>query len=292
MAASLLDQFLTSHRIERGHSLHTIDGYRCDLEQFFAGLGKPPEAATAHEIVAFLHDLQTEGLAQASLARKRSAIKSFYNFLDLEEIPHQVNFSLVPPIKSPDHLPDVLSHEEIERLLDGIPLETALDWRNKAMFEFMYATGARISEVIGLTVHELVPEMRLARLLGKGSKQRMVPVAEVSWEFLQTYLQAWRPMLRQEKPTATVFLNRSGGALSRMGVWKILREAVLRVGITHPVSPHTLRHTFATHLLEGGANLRTVQVLLGHASINTTQIYTNLDIDHLIEQHRMFHPRR
>jgi integrase/recombinase XerD len=287
----LLQQFLTAHRVDKGHSALTVESYRNDLTQYLDYIDKSPEQSTANDVVDFLHALQSEGLSQKTLARKRSAIKSFYRFLDAEEISHDVNFELVPSIKLPDSLPDVLSHEETERLLDGIPLETALDWRNKAMFEFMYATGARISEVISLSTHDLIPDMRMCRILGKGSKQRYVPVAEVSWDYLQVYLQNWRMSLKKEKNTSTVFLNRTGSRLSRMGIWKLLREAILRVGINHHVSPHTLRHTCATHLLEGGANLRVVQELLGHASINTTQIYTNIDIDHLVEQHRLYHPR-
>ena len=175
--------------------------------------------------------------------------------------------------------------------LDGLPRETTLQKRNQAMLELLYCTGLRISELLGLTTHDLNFSESVILVRGKGSKQRFVPFVDSVGTLLENYLAQTRPALLQLKQTDVLFLNSRGAKLSRMGFWKILRQAALDAGIKQEITPHTFRHSFATHLLEGGVNLRIVQVLLGHSSLNTTQIYTHVDTRYLIETHRMYHPR-
>ena len=177
------------------------------------------------------------------------------------------------------------------KLLESIPTDNAQGLRNKAMLELMYASGLRISETIDLSIHDIFWEEQMVRVMGKGSKQRIVPVAEKSLDFMKKYNREGRPQLKKEKNTDHFFLNRFGNKISRMGVWKIIDKLCTEAGIRKHVSPHTFRHSFATHLLEAGANLRVVQMLLGHVSINTTQIYTNIDRKFIIEEHRLHHPR-
>jgi len=169
-------------------------------------------------------------------------------------------------------------------------VDTALGMRNKAMFELMYASGLRISETINLSIHDIYWNERFVKVMGKGSKQRVVPIAQESFDFVRNYYENGRTNLKKNNETAVLFLNKFGRKMSRMGVWKIIQKISLEAGIKKHVSPHTFRHSFATHLLEGGANLISVQLLLGHASINTTQIYTNIDRNFIFEEYR-YHPR-
>ncbi len=287
--------YLTSYKyhlkVEKGLSKNTIECYLLDLEQFFFYYDKKSENIEANDIINYLVSLQEVGISFKSIARKRSSIKSFFKFLEEEEISISVNFEAIPSVKPPKNLPHILSQREIFRLLDSLPLETALDYRNKAMFELMYASGLRISETINISIHDLFFDEKMIKVMGKGSKQRFVPIAGISMDYVKKYLQIYRYVLKKSKETDILFLNRSGKGLSRMGIWKILKKASIKANITTEMSPHTLRHSFATHLIEGGANLRTVQMLLGHSSINTTQIYTNVDLQHLIEEHHLYHPR-
>ncbi len=290
---ALLNQFRSYLKLEKGLADNTLESYTNDLVQFFEDMDRPVENATIDHIVNHLVYLQEIGLAFTSIARKRSTIVSFYKFLAEEDVPLSFHIESIPPIKSPKRLPEVLSKEEILEYLDALPLETPLQLRNKAMLELMYATGLRISEVIGASVHDVIWESHVLRVTGKGNKQRIVPIAGESLKYLELYVNKYRFRLKREKQTDVLFLNRSGKGLSRMGVWKILREEAKKLGFAwwEKLHPHIIRHSFATHLLEGGANLRTVQLLLGHVSINTTQIYTNIDMQHIIEQHRLYHPR-
>ncbi len=290
---ALLNRFRSFLKLEKGLSDNTIESYTNDLVQFMEDVDRDVETLTTEPIVNHLVYLQEIGLAFSSIARKRSTIVSFYKFLSEEDFSLQFNIESIPPVKPPKRLPEVLSKEEILEFLDALPLETPLQYRNKAMFELMYATGVRISEVIGASIHDIQWENHVLRVTGKGNKQRIVPIAGESLKYLRLYIDKYRLLLRREKHTDVLFLNRSGKGLSRMGVWKILREEAKKLGFKwwQKLHPHIIRHSFATHLLEGGANLRTVQLLLGHVSINTTQIYTNIDMQHIIEQHRLYHPR-
>jgi len=286
-----LNSFLYYLKVEKGLAQNTIDSYRRDVADFLAYTTKSLPRYQADDLVRYFISLQQIGLISTSLARKRVALHQFFSYLAKQDIPVTVDFDLIPKIKLAQHLPDVLSVPEMFRLLDSLPGETPLQIRNQAMLELLYATGLRISELLGLTIHEIIYPDQVLLIRGKGNKQRYVPVLEDKLELLRHYVEHVRPVLLKHKNNAWVFLNKFGGKLSRMGFWKILREAVIQAGIKHEVTPHTFRHSFATHLLEAGVNLRIVQTLLGHASLNTTQIYTHVDTRYLVETHRMYHPR-
>lgn len=288
---ALLNSFGIHLKVEKGLTENTQVSYHTDILYFLNDIDRDVEMVTADNIVNYLASLQDVGLCARSLARKRSALKAFFHFLKQEDIPVCVDFDTVPPIKPPKLLPHVLSIDDMQTLLEDLPTGDPLEVRDKAMFETMYASGLRISEAISLSLHDILWDDKILRIMGKGRKQRYIPIAGIALKWLRIYIDAHRPLLARGHNTDIVFLNRMGKKLSRMGVWKKLRQAVLASGITTEVSPHTIRHSFATHLLEGGANLRTVQVLLGHSSINTTQIYTNIDLRHILEVHRMYHPR-
>ncbi|MBN1326335.1 MAG: tyrosine recombinase XerD [Candidatus Cloacimonetes bacterium] len=288
---ALLNNYQYHLKVEKGLSENTLSSYARDLEDVLLFLDKPVEEIQVKDIVDYFVSLQELGLSTSSIARKRSSVKGFYLFLQEEEIDFVLNLDSLPQIKYSQHLPDVLSVNEMLKLLNSISTDSTLGMRNKAMLELMYASGLRISEVIDLTIHDVIWEESLIRVTGKGSKQRIVPVADKSLSFLLRYYHNARGDIRKEKETDIMFLNKRGGKLSRMGVWKIIRKLTVEAGLSKNISPHTFRHSFATHLLEAGANLRIVQTLLGHVSINTTQIYTNIDKNYIIKEHKLYHPR-
>ena len=286
-------------QVEKGLAAHTREAYLSDIEQFLCDLAAPASDVPTETLLHYLADLREVGLSVRSLARKQSALRSFFGFLMLEGHEPAAQIDLLPSARLPQRVPRVLSSQEMIAFLDGLPRgaerpsAAALQHRNKAMLELLYATGMRVSEIIGLQLHDLLWDEQMIRVMGKGSKQRYVPAAGTSLDWLKLYLRLHRDRLRKHVHTDVVFLNRSGGGLSRMGVWKIIREAARAQGVSWAtqIHPHMFRHSFATHLIEGGAHLRTVQQLLGHASINTTQVYTDLDLAHLIEEHSRCHPR-
>ncbi len=270
---------------------NSVESYRGDISDFLGWKALPIPQYTAAHLSAYLAELMDAGLVNTSRARKRVALKQFFGFLADNDISVNVDFDQVPKIKLSQHLPDFLDVETMLGFLDGLPLETTLQRRNKAMLELLYCTGLRISELLGLTTHDLNLAERVILVRGKGSKQRFVPFVESVASILKDYLDQTRPALLKLSRSDMLFLNNRGQQLSRMGFWKILRKATLEACIKQEITPHTFRHSFATHLLEGGVNLRIVQVLLGHASLNTTQIYTHVDTRYLLETHRMYHPR-
>ncbi len=288
---ALLNGFQYHLKVEKGLSPNSVESYYRDLRDFLLFVQKKTETIQTGDVINYFVNLQGIGISNSSIARKRSSIKSFFKFLKEEEIEISINLDDIPKIKYSQRLPDVLSVKEMLRLLDNIPTESMNGLRNKAMLELMYASGLRISEAINLSIHDIYWDEEVIRVMGKGGKQRVVPVAEISMEFVKQYFNSARSLLKKEKNTDYFFLNRSGNKLSRMGVWKIIDNLSKKAGIKKHVSPHTFRHSFATHLLEAGANLRVVQMLLGHASINTTQIYTNIDTNFIVKEHRLYHPR-
>ncbi len=295
MITKEVDSFLHYLSVERGLSTNTLEAYSRDLNRFLgfleAKMRPSPREADQSIVAEYLMALRGCGLQPSSIARNFSALKVFYRFL-LEEGLCPVNpLEWLSPPKLGRKLPAVLSQEEVERLLQGPDGSLPLGLRDKALLEFLYATGVRVSELIGLKLSHLFLEIGLIRVWGKGSKERIVPLGRKATEVLEDYLQSARPLLAKGSSGDFLFLNRRGGQLSRMGVWKILKRYANKTGINKKVSPHTLRHSFATHLLEGGADLRAVQEMLGHADISTTQIYTHLDTHYLLEVHRSFHPR-
>lgn len=290
-----LRSFLDHLALERGLSPRTLDAYGRDLARlgtFLAarGVARPGEA-TATDLREFVYHLKDEGLQATSIRRNLSAIRTFYSFLIAEGVVVTDPTERLEPPGIWRRLPDVLSRAEVERLLEAPNLGDRLYWRDRALLEFAYASGVRVSELITLRIRDLDLDEGFAVVFGKGSKERLVPVGQSALRTLRVYLRELRPTLERGTGKGVVFLNNRGTPLTRMGVWKILRAQVERAGITKRVSPHTLRHTFATHLLEGGADLAAVQEMLGHVDISTTQIYTHIDREYLRDVHRKFHPR-
>jgi integrase/recombinase XerD len=281
---------------ERGLAQNTVLAYQRDLAHFtawVAGGGLPDHLRpTVRDLGHYLLYLRGEGLAPPSVARNLVALKMFYRFLRLEE---RVEKNTVELLSAPalwERIPQVLSPESVEKLL-AAPLPADRYYlRDRALLETLYATGSRASEVVGLTTADLYLESAFCKCLGKGGKQRVVPLGRPALEALRAYLGELRPRLvRAAADVPWVFVSRGGRALTREMLWVLVKKYVQRAGLSLRVSPHTLRHSFATHLLAGGADLRTVQELLGHANIRTTQHYTHVDRDRLKAIHRKFHPR-
>ena len=288
---ALLQNYQFHLKVEKGLSINSIESYENDICNLLTQTDKDIEKFTNKDVTDFFVTLQELGLTNSTIARKRSSIRSFLKFLIEEDIEISADVDDIPSIKPSQRLPDVLSVRQMLKLLDSIPNKKPTDMRNKAMLELMYATGVRISEAINLSMHDVYWDDKVIRVLGKGGKQRVVPIAQESLNFLADYFNSARSILRKDRNTDTLFLNRFGNKLSRMGVWKVIDKITNNAGISKHVSPHTFRHSFATHLLEAGANLRVVQMLLGHSSINTTQIYINIDNTFIMQEHRLYHPR-
>ncbi len=286
-----LDAYGYFLKVEKGLAEKSLQAYFSDLEDFLLFAQKDLEAISNQDLVDYLVKLQSYGLSSATLLRKRSSIKGFFDFLLVQQ-ELKVVLSDFPKIKQAVRLPSVLSVAQVEKLLQVFQMgKTALEARNRAILEVAYACGLRESEMLDLKLNDLLLQQEVLRVIGKGNKQRFVPICHTAIEILQEYLQSYRPLLVKTKITDYVFVNKFGRRLSRMGLWKIVQKAVTEAGLRKKVSPHTLRHSFATHLLEAGAGIRSIQMMLGHASINTTQIYTNIDKSHLIKVHKKFHPR-
>lgn len=309
----LISSYLDHLRVERGVSPHTAAAYRRDLlryADFLAGRGvlEPDQvtAALVNEFAMTLREGETEGdgwkrppLAPASVARTIVAVRSLHRFAVEEGVTAHDPAHAVTPPRPPRRLPKALSQSEVQAMLDTPPADTALGLRDTALLELLYGTGARISEAVGLDVDEVGRAIAAPaevtpglKLFGKGSKERMVPLGTFARRALDAYLVRARPELAARgRGTPALFLNARGGRLSRQSAWTILGTAAERAGISADVSPHTLRHSYATHLLDGGADVRVVQELLGHASVTTTQIYTLVTVDHLREVYLTAHPR-
>lgn len=282
-------------RFERGLSRRTRDAYLRDCRQLLAfaldaDVSEPGQVGyrLLRDYVARLVD---RGLAASTVSRKISSLRSYFGFLADEGVLEEDPSEKLEPPRRGRPLPDVLTVTEVESILAAVPAEHELAFRDRAMLEVLYGAGLRVSELITLGVRDLLPGEGLVRVLGKGSKERLVPLGGRATDALERYLRELRPRLDQGESEGVVFLNQHGRPLSRMGAWKIVRRHVERSDVERPVSPHTLRHTFATHLLEGGADLPAVQEMLGHADITTTQIYTHVDRSYLRDVHRSCHPR-
>ncbi|MBN2830628.1 MAG: tyrosine recombinase [Candidatus Cloacimonetes bacterium] len=288
-----LNNYIYFLKIEKGLSENSIQSYHRDLLDFLLYYDNRVSISdyTSDDVLNYLVSLQELGLMNTSIARKRSAIKSFFLFMHEEGEKVAVDFDAIPSVKYAQKLPDILSVDEMLQLLMSVEPIDNTTLRNRAMMEILYACGMRVSEMLSLSIHQIDWKEKLVLIHGKGRKQRIVPTADIAFDYLVKYKNEARYELKKQQETDIFFLNRNGKQMSRMGFWKILQEAALKAGIKSHISPHTFRHSFATHLLEAGANLRIVQELLGHASLNTTQIYTNIDTSHLIEVHRMYHPR-
>ena len=300
---TLREQFLVHIGIERGLAKATVSAYESDLNKYVAwlqthGITKPDDIAK-QDVEDYIAALDADGESARSKARRLASIHEFHRFALAQ---HAVSADVAASVKAPKGasvLPDVLSVDEVSRLLDAAAVGGSTDpvvLRDKALLEFMYATGCRVSEAVGTNLDDIDLEEKVVRLRGKGSKQRLVPLGSYARNSVVVYLNAGRGEL-ERRSTAKVperralFLNKRGKRISRQSVWEIVKTAGERADITKPLHPHTLRHSFATHLIQGGADVRTVQELLGHASVTTTQIYTHVSPEALIETYLTAHPR-
>ncbi len=294
-AAFALDAFVQYLTLERGASPNTVAAYRRDLRhlvEYLEGRGaSAPAHATAPLLREFVFRLKDLGLAPTSIRRHISATRTYYRFLAGEGLVVRDPTERLTSPKKWRTLPTVLTVAEVERILAAPQPDDPLAWRDRAMVEFAYATGARVSELVHVTVKDVLFDEGLVRLYGKGSKERLVPIGRRALGAVALYTREIRPQLEKGKGRGALFLNGRGAPLSRVGAWGIIRKLARAAGVTKRVTPHTFRHTFATHLLEGGADLRAVQEMLGHADLSTTQLYTRVDRDYLRSVHRQFHPR-
>lgn len=294
---SALSQYLDYLRIERAMSPHTVSAYRRDVSAFIRECGEDVLSVKQPEIEKYLHNLRSQGLKESSVNRNLASLKSFFSYLERE-------FGLDNPClgiatqKIPRRLPKALSVADVLALIENSWSESdPMTLRDRALIELLYGTGARVSEVVGLNLGDIekVENEGLAlstiKVRGKGSKERVVPLGSFAQSALDDYLVRVRPSLSASKSGSALFLNHKGGRLSRVSAWNIVTEAAKRAGLTSLVSPHVFRHSYATHLLDGGADIRVVQELLGHASVTTTQIYTLITLDKVRESYITAHPR-
>jgi integrase/recombinase XerD len=290
-----IDSFLDAITVEKGLARNTVEAYSRDLNRLAnflkaRGVQAWEESRTAH-LRSFLSALRARKLSARSIARAVVSARQFYRFLEKEE---QIKENPMPQVSdrgSTRKLPHVLGADDIGRLLSRPDPATALGLRDRSMLELLYASGLRVSELVSLQAHQVNLDGNYLIVKGKGAKVRQVPFGRRARESLFRYLREVRPKFLRGRSSAFLFLTRSGKAMTRQGFWKALKHHTLAAGIEKRVTPHTLRHSFATHLLEGGADLRSVQSMLGHADISTTQIYTHVTRSHLKEVHRKYHPR-
>jgi len=290
-----IESFRDYLALEAGNSANTVESYLRDLRrlgEFATSRGvSDPGKLTLRLLRDFVYLLKDLGLSAASIRRAISAIRTYYGFLAGEG---RVQDDPSERLESPRRgraLPDTLSVQEVEALLAAPAIEQPLAWRDRALLELAYGAGLRVSELCGLALTDLLLSENLVRVFGKGGKERLVPIGRSVIGAASVYLHTMRPVLDRGKSKNRVLLNARGEPLSRVGAWGIVRRATQRAGIRKRVTPHTLRHSFATHLLEGGADLRAVQEMLGHADLSTTQIYTHVDREYLRSIHKQFHPR-
>jgi len=292
----LIKEFRVYLLLEKGLSRHSIDAYQRDIKKLASfdenGEGsKGPLGISQSDIELFLHHLFEIGLDAKSQARIISGIKAFFKYLLLEDLIEKNPARLIEGPKIKRKLPDVLTYEEINLLLDCIDMSQPLAHRNKAILETLYACGLRVTELVNLTLSGYYPEHGYVRVIGKNNKERIVPIAQAAIKQIELYLQTERKQLPIKKDfTDVIFLNRRGRKLSRVMIFHIVKNAVAVAGIEKSISPHTFRHSFASHLVEGGADLRAVQEMLGHESITTTEIYTHINNDYLQETILLYHP--
>ncbi len=274
---------------EKHLSDNSIFSYCEDIMLFLKYINKSITSITKEDIYNYLDYLDKEKYSVYSVARKISSLKSFYIFLNK----HYQMKNIIDDIEMPKYykkLPTILTIEEIDKLLN-VSLVSAYDYRNKAMLELMYATGLRVSELVNLDINSVNLEKKFVRCIGKGSKERIVPIGDVACNYLSIYLNEYRDKLAKNRLCESLFLNNHGNTITRQGFFKMLKEQCIKVGIDKNISPHMLRHSFATHLLNNGADLRSIQMMLGHSNLSTTQIYTNVSNDILRENYKLYHPR-
>lgn len=292
---NILMDYLHYLKVERGLSENTINSYGIDLKLFLEYLRENEipsfKQVNKEVIVNYMQSEKNNNKANSSILRSVSSLRKFFQYLAQEKIIEKDPMLLIDTPKKRQHLPQVLTKEEVEKLLRSPNTGQVLGLRDRAMLELMYATGLRISEIINLKLEDLHLTMGTLQTLGKGHKERIVPVGDEAIKWVNRYLEEARPKLLKQKRSNYLFLNFHGNNLTRQGVWKNLKAEVRKAGIQKNITPHTLRHSFATHILENGADLRIVQELLGHADISTTQIYTHLSNKQLADIYNRAHPR-
>ncbi len=294
LSNALMDRFLECLLVERGLSENTLAAYAADLKDLIAFLdescgGAAPENASTEQLLEHIMDLRARNLTNRSLARHLSSLRGFFEFAVAEGACRKNPLELFENPKLPRKLPHVLTCSEMDALLEAPDLSDRLGARDRAIFELLYAAGLRVSELCSLRVLDVDLQAGMVRVFGKGSKERIVPLYVRAAGFVDAWIRHWRPSF---KPVDNaLFLNRSGKGLTRQAIWKIVQARAKQANITSDISPHTFRHSFATHLLEGGADLRSVQILLGHADIAATELYTHVQTERLAQIHGTHHPR-
>ena len=294
---NFLRDYMTMLKVERNLARNSLESYERDLQQYHQYLKtelklKTIRNVTLGHIRSFVRKLSNRGLAANSIKRAVSSIRTYHNFLSAEGHMKDNPAQLLDTPKIPRKLPNVLTIQEIDKILGIIPENAPMAQRDLAIFEMMYSCGLRVTELCDFKTSDILWDSEMIRVQGKGSKQRFVPIGPIARENLKNYLNHERNTLADKNPNvAEVFLSRNGRKLTRMMIWVLLKKWTETAEVKKEVSPHTLRHSFATHLLEGGADLRSVQEMLGHTDITTTQVYTHLDKEHLKEVHRTYHPR-
>jgi len=282
--------------VERGMAQNTLESYGRDLSRYIFFIEEEKKInditrVTPEVIVEYLTRIRNEGLAANSMNRSLAALRGFYKYLLREKILTENPLANIELAKVWMKLPETISKEEMKIILAQPGNQSNADIRNAAMLELLYATGIRVSELINLTMNSINWQVGFLIVMGKGSKERIVPIGKVAYDCTRRYVDEIRPRLMQKKSTDVLFLNRFGKKFTRQGFWKIVAGYAKKAGLQKKVYPHTFRHSFASHLLEGGADLRTVQVMLGHSDISTTQIYTHITRERLKEVHSKYHPR-
>jgi integrase/recombinase XerD len=290
-----LNEYLTTLKFEKNLSDNSITSYKNDIMKFLAFEEEKnvEDVAdiTSKDVSDYFYQLRQSGVAYSTTARNMSALKGFFKYLDSQNYLKVDPTSNLLPMKSERKLPDVLSVSEVEDILNQPDIYDKYGLRDRAILELLYSSGLRVSELINLKLSDLFFDEEVIRVFGKGSKERIVPIGASAKKWIEKYLLESRPLLEKKSKSGNfIFLNTRGGKLSRMTIWKIVQKNVKSAKVEKEVHPHTFRHSFATHLLEGGADLRAVQEMLGHSDISTTQIYTHIDQDYIKQEYLEHHP--
>ena len=289
--APSIQAYLNFCRVEKGLAANSLNSYQLDLKRLSETIGKPVTEIQAPDLAAYVESLYAAGLSARSIARHITTLRNFYRFLLQEgQLNHDPTESLSQP-RQWTTLPKYLNRDELDRLIAAPSVEKSTGIRDRAMLDLLYATGLRVSELCQLTLAAVEREMGVLRVTGKGNKQRMVPFGQAAGRALDLYLASARPQLLKRRASRHLFVTARGRAMTRQSFWKLLRGYGLKAGISRALTPHVIRHSFATHLVEGGADLRSVQIMLGHADISTTQVYTHVAQRRLRETIEQHHPR-
>ena len=294
MDEDLFKRFLNYLAVEKGLSANTVVSYERDLQKYalFMKRKKGPDEIQSDDVVSFLGNLSSQGIATPSIARMLSAVRGFHKYLMIDRLAHADPTVNIETPRGWKRLPRTLNSTDVETLLRQPDTSAPIGLRDKAMLELLYATGLRVSELVGLTLPDINLERGFLVVLGKGSKERAVPMGEVAAAVIQDYLDRGRRALLKGKESSSLFISSKRRQITRQMFWERIKFYARTAGITQSISPHTLRHSFATHLLDNGAGLRAVQAMLGHSDISTTQIYTHVSRERLTRIHEKYHPRR